>query len=151
MVVGLTPIGDLLPGMQQRPILYQLLYVGGQLSTQDEAVVVLLLQQVSRHPVPAHPGAEVVPGLLGVGGDADVAVLAAPGRHELAAVAKAAAYRRLARIVVGGVHVLGGGGHRLLHRDVHPLPRAGHHPVVQGNQDGDKGPVRRRVIRLRAP
>ena len=89
--------------------------------------------------------------LPGVGGDAGVAVLAPPGGDELPAVPEPAAHRRLAGVVVGGVDVLGGGRHRLLHGNVDVLPLAGHGAVVQRQQDGDVGAVRRGVIRLRTP
>ena len=55
MVAGLSPIGDLLPGMEQRPLLDQSLYVRGKIAAQDETVVVPLVHQVPGHAIACWP------------------------------------------------------------------------------------------------
>ena len=150
-MVGLTPLGYLLTGVAQRPGFDQLFDVGAVFAPKDEPVVVLLIHQVAGHAVAVHPGPQVVPGFLGVCGDADVAVLALPGGDELAAVPEPAAHGVLAGVVVSGVHVLGGGGHCFLHRHVDMLALPGRQTVKQGDQYADVRPVGGGLVSLQAP
>ena len=56
MMVGLTPLGDLLSSVGQRPSLDQFFDVGSVIAPEDESVIVLLVHQITRHAIFVHPG-----------------------------------------------------------------------------------------------